>query len=235
MTTATAFRYAVAIARMSRTGGGSIVDFIMQHAALETEAPTCPRSIADLEARQRDVWDRWPETPDGVTFGPVGGDSALRIVARFVDIILNATDRPEGCDALEAFPFPDPRVQRWHDRACAAVCKAIPDNWNELTIKADANALLVRIRNEWTKAEGIKHNADAAEPLSDQERAVLEVIQAQPLGVGIIGKKIIAELEHRQGGLDIDQAALTSRIIPRLKKHYGVQNRRNVGYYIPST
>ncbi len=147
-----AFQYAVAIAKMSRTGGGSCVDFIMRQVAMEAAAPTCPRSIADLESQQRDVWEHWSPAEHGATFGPAGDDSALRVAAQFVDIILHATGRPKGCDALQVFPFDDPRVSNWHRTACVAVCKAIPDNWNELTIQADANALLARMRHEWKRA-----------------------------------------------------------------------------------
>jgi hypothetical protein len=63
-----------------------------------------------------------------------------------------------------------------------------------------------------------------AEPLSDNERQVLDVIRASP--DGILGRQI----EKRTG---ISQGTLTKHIIPKLARIHGVRNRPNVGYYIP--
>ena len=62
-------------------------------------------------------------------------------------------------------------------------------------------------------------------PLSDQERKAFDIIRAMPPGEAISLK----DLEKKSG---VDAKVLTSHIIPALKQHYGVKNRRNVGYYI---
>lgn len=63
-------------------------------------------------------------------------------------------------------------------------------------------------------------------PLTDTERAVLEIIKKQYSGEGIQGKDIVKQMR----GL-IEVSTLTRHIIPKLKTH-GVKNRRGAGYYI---
>lgn len=75
-------------------------------------------------------------------------------------------------------------------------------------------------------------------PPTSLEEAVLNVIRAHP--GGITGRAIIEQVSRETSTSTepyfLDQAALTSRIIPRLKRWYGVENRRNgVGYYISSS
>lgn len=67
-------------------------------------------------------------------------------------------------------------------------------------------------------------------PLTENEKRVLSIIQEQPRGDGILGKQIIDQLTTQ--ALPIDQSTLTRHIIPMLKRWYGVDNRRGVGYYI---
>lgn len=67
------------------------------------------------------------------------------------------------------------------------------------------------------------------ELLSDNERLVLDVIKNQEPGTGILGKQILSTLDKR--GLTIDETDMRRRILPRLKRDYGVKNRQGVGYY----
>jgi hypothetical protein len=60
---------------------------------------------------------------------------------------------------------------------------------------------------------------------------VLGIIKAHP--EGILGRRIIQELGKH--GFPIQQSTLTTHIIPKLKKWYGVENRGGVGYFLPST
>ncbi len=69
------------------------------------------------------------------------------------------------------------------------------------------------------------------EPLSALEGWVLEVIRSVPPERGITGPQIIAKIRERYRVV-LDQASLTSRIIPKLKGQHGVRNRPRVGYYI---
>src|SRR5262249_45584287 len=64
-------------------------------------------------------------------------------------------------------------------------------------------------------------------PITPDECAVLDLIQALPSGEGITGKKIVAALKGR-----VDQSTLTSRIIPKLKRWWDVDNRRGAGYFV---
>ena len=76
---------------------------------------------------------------------------------------------------------------------------------------------------------------EAEPPLTDNERAVYKLIDGQPPGEGIIGKQIVAKLEHLQPPIFIEQSTLTRHIIPSLRKHHDIPNRRGVGYYTQST
>jgi hypothetical protein len=80
-----------------------------------------------------------------------------------------------------------------------------------------------------TKAVGAQGEPqrESPPPLTPDERAVLDLIRGLPDGEGITGKKIIAALRGR-----VDQSTLTSRIIPRLKRWWDVDNRRGVGYFV---
>jgi hypothetical protein len=64
-------------------------------------------------------------------------------------------------------------------------------------------------------------------PLTRLEKAVLNKIPFRP--DGILGKELLAELNR--AGVGLDRSVLTSRVIPKLKKWWGVRNRRGVGYY----
>jgi hypothetical protein len=64
-----------------------------------------------------------------------------------------------------------------------------------------------------------------APPLSDREQEVLDLIASHPPGAAIPGKAIT-----RHTG--VCQSTLTSHIIPKLKRWYGVKNRRGAGYYL---
>jgi hypothetical protein len=66
--------------------------------------------------------------------------------------------------------------------------------------------------------------------LSEAAAAVLAVIRDQPRGQGITGPAICQKLEGR--GRIMDESTLTTRHIPILKKHFGVKNKRRIGYYV---
>jgi hypothetical protein len=69
--------------------------------------------------------------------------------------------------------------------------------------------------------------------LTDKARAVLELLRSQPSGKGLDGSAIRRKLKTReQDRLTITQAVLTSHIMPILKQHYGVKNKRGLGYYV---
>lgn len=72
----------------------------------------------------------------------------------------------------------------------------------------------------------------APQPLTDAERRVFNIIARQPVGTGIMGKRIVATL-HAEG-YSIGQSTLTKHIVPKLKQSHGVKNRRGVGYYVDS-
>ena len=67
--------------------------------------------------------------------------------------------------------------------------------------------------------------------LSDSERAVLDLLLAQPAGKGLTGKEIVRNLARRYPGLS--QSGLTTRIIPKLRKFCPVPVTKGVGYSIP--
>jgi hypothetical protein len=83
--------------------------------------------------------------------------------------------------------------------------------------------------------EGRTAPAATVYPLSVPERAVLAIIKALPPGTGITGPKILEKLAQQQPAIYLEQSTLTSQIIPVLKKHHGVLNRQNVGYYVAAT
>ncbi len=80
-------------------------------------------------------------------------------------------------------------------------------------------------------AEPVAPGGPTKKPLSEREGWVLEVIRSAPQGTGITGPAIIADVRQRHRVV-IEQGTLTKHIIPKLKKYYGVRNRRRVGYYI---
>jgi hypothetical protein len=67
-------------------------------------------------------------------------------------------------------------------------------------------------------------------PLSSLEKAVLQLI---PRGgeTGLTGRQLIAALKRQCWQLD--QSTLTTHVIPKLKRFYGVGGRPGVGYYRP--
>ena len=69
--------------------------------------------------------------------------------------------------------------------------------------------------------------------LSAAERAVRDLILEQRPGEGIMKKEILKELDRRRQG--IDESHFDKRIVPRLKKDFGLQNRRTVGYFFPAS
>ena len=68
-------------------------------------------------------------------------------------------------------------------------------------------------------------------PLTEQQAAVLSLLKGLPPGGGLTGSELVKRLDL--GGQTVSQSGLTTRIMPTLRKHHGVRNRRGVGYYIP--
>jgi hypothetical protein len=70
--------------------------------------------------------------------------------------------------------------------------------------------------------------------LLEQERTLLETLEALPLAEGLIGKNLLAAMAERHAH-GITQGALTSRLIPGLRgKGWIVPNKPGVGYHLSS-
>jgi len=65
--------------------------------------------------------------------------------------------------------------------------------------------------------------------LSKREKAVYDIIPKAPDAI------ILPDLLDRlaKKGMILDDSAITKDIMPRLKKYYGVENRKQVGYFRP--
>jgi hypothetical protein len=72
-------------------------------------------------------------------------------------------------------------------------------------------------------------SADASIRLTDSEKRVHEVILTAAPDEGVTGREIAARLAR--SGYAITQATLTRHIIPKLRDHRGLKNRKGVGYY----
>ena len=66
-------------------------------------------------------------------------------------------------------------------------------------------------------------------PMTPDQELVFNLLLTLKEGGAMTGAEIIGALKLEKL---IDQGTLTSRIIPFLKKHYGVKNQRGPGYYI---
>ncbi len=83
-------------------------------------------------------------------------------------------------------------------------------------------------------------NASSKKPnpplLTTRERTVLEIITKQQPGKGVTGGKILKELNRNaKPSLVISLSTFSSHTLGKkgnLRKHYGVKNRRGVGYYV---
>lgn len=93
-------------------------------------------------------------------------------------------------------------------------------------VHAEACAILAE------QAEGHQQPSPRADgpPLGSKASAVLRLIQSIEPPEGITGPEIVLRLDER--GVLVEPNTLTRHIIPNLKKHYGVTNKRGVGYYI---
>jgi len=87
----------------------------------------------------------------------------------------------------------------------------------------DLQALLLAV-DECLRTQG----GEVTPPLNDTQQAVLDLLRDLPPGKGMTGKQIINALREHE----IDQSTLTSRIIPFLRQHYHVANKRVAGYYL---
>jgi hypothetical protein len=113
----------------------------------------------------------------------------------------------------------------------------IPEEWQHLGEMTGAKSLPPQADNKAVgealaafrdfvanrKAAGRRNSPP---PLTEPEQEVLDLIAAQPADRGITGKQI----SNRTG---IGQSTLTSHVIPKLKRWYGIKNRRGAGYYRP--
>lgn len=91
---------------------------------------------------------------------------------------------------------------------------------------SDVQRALDHIKGEMKRLKAERHAT--LPPLTEKERAVLDIIKAVPEGRGIIGKKICSQMAER--GQELGQGTLRRHIIPKLKPH-GVKNRSGEGYY----
>jgi len=66
--------------------------------------------------------------------------------------------------------------------------------------------------------------------LTSKQCAVLAILKSLPTEKAILGKDIVAKLMAQR--IITSEDYLRSNIIPTLKKHYGVQNKPRIGYYI---
>jgi hypothetical protein len=76
--------------------------------------------------------------------------------------------------------------------------------------------------------ERVPGDALTSPPLTELEEAVLQLVP-RGHGDGISGKEIIAAINKSRPS--VGQSTLTTHIMPKLKKWYGVANRNGVGYY----
>ena len=66
--------------------------------------------------------------------------------------------------------------------------------------------------------------------LTKKAAAVLGLLEDLPEHRGLTGPEILTELDKQR--IDMDQSTLTKNIIPALKEHHRVKNKRRKGYYI---
>lgn len=99
--------------------------------------------------------------------------------------------------------------------------------WVIEDVRRDVSALMVEANEKISSKTG---GNDIRPPLTDRERAVLDVI---PHGTekGLLGKDIVRMLKESFPLLCL--SALTKDIMPKLVVYYGVRNRRGFGYFRP--
>jgi len=69
-----------------------------------------------------------------------------------------------------------------------------------------------------------------SEKLTQKAAAVYELLKNLPPERGMTGREILNALS--KNNIFLDHSSLTKNIIPVLKKHYKVKNKRGVGYFI---
>lgn len=97
--------------------------------------------------------------------------------------------------------------------------------------RAELIPVLRKLYATMVREEG-KSESDSLRPLPDMAARVLKMLQELPPHHGLVGSDIIDRLQRQ--GICLEQNALTSRIIPKLRP-YGVRNEPGAGYYIDST
>ncbi|MBM4296843.1 MAG: hypothetical protein FJ143_03795 [Deltaproteobacteria bacterium] len=110
-----------------------------------------------------------------------------------------------------------------------------PDLLGSLTIP---DHYLPRERHEQVRRVLARLQADGgqpghAPPMTETEHAVYCLLGTLAPGKGLTGKEIIQALGKKN--ICLEQSTLTRHIIPPLKKHRNVKNRKSVGYYIAQT
>jgi hypothetical protein len=75
---------------------------------------------------------------------------------------------------------------------------------------------------------GKPSNVEVRPPLSEREVAILALIPRCATGLAITEKEIVEKV--RKTVYQIDRGSLTSRVIPKLKAHYGVEHFAGSGY-----
>jgi hypothetical protein len=68
--------------------------------------------------------------------------------------------------------------------------------------------------------------------LSGNAAAVLRLLQELPEHLALTGPRILDKLSAQTPPVLLDQSTLTRRVMPILKKYYGVKNNPRIGYYV---
>lgn len=93
------------------------------------------------------------------------------------------------------------------------------------------NERAAMVNRVWAKLlEATPAGETAPPPLSRNQTAVLEILKAMKPGRGIDGKALIRRL--REEKITVSQAVLTKHVMPILKVHFKVTNKRGIGYFI---
>lgn len=134
-------------------------------------------------------------------------------------------------------------AQRAYDSMCSMRDELADADRLALVVLGAQDAFVFRPAGNWTTDCAVNEfQLDCAEralallgpakrpPLSTNAAAVYELLSNLPAHRAMTAPQIIDAL--RRQGICIDQATLTSNIIPILKEHYGIENTPRIGYRV---
>lgn len=107
--------------------------------------------------------------------------------------------------------------------------KGWADTWNDIvqdamkTIEGESDAVSNSTQEVQTDPP----------PLVGNQRAVYELLIAQPPHVAMTAPEICKALVNKKPRIYVDENGLRKHIVPLLKDHYGLENHKNKGYRIP--